>query len=50
MHILSYNSFVSYQCEDTVAFEILFDTIENNKVEQWKELPVEWKYVKYIVS
>ena len=27
MHILSYNSFVSYQCEDTIAFEIMFDTI-----------------------
>ena len=49
MHILSYNSFVSYQCEDTVAFEILFDYDKYNKVQQWIELPGEWKYVKYIV-
>jgi len=34
MHILLYNNFVSYQFEDTVAFEILFDYDKYNKVQQ----------------
>ena len=34
MHILLYNSFVSYQCEAIAAFEILFDYDKYNKVQQ----------------